>query len=320
MDMQTVGVLSNDRGDGLSFPLPFPAIPDLLFQGRTVSRGSRAWLPSLVSISDARHQVAGVMRGCHKLKCLLSWMRNNTEKSLSPAKVKLRPVRDGGAVIQVGSQIHSYFLVMVWKKAYSTSQGWEARDKMLQLLLNWETALAGEVNDWWLICPEHMSKEQASSCKLFSPCLNQERAAILVKWQMLLPVIQLSKNAFIFRNMGWCVLVSKGYFLLFILTCLWHIPCYLFLEFSSWVVLLTSHKQGSTVFLQKYIQMQRYSCNTACASNTPEPLLRFGPSLLYRHNCDHNENPISQKFKAVVFHLGKGTHNCLLSFLCHYSS
>lgn len=84
MDMRTVGVPSNDRGDGLLFPLPFPAIPDLLFQGRAVSGGSGAWLPGLVSISDARHQAAGVTGGCHSLKCLLSWMRNNTLRKVSP--------------------------------------------------------------------------------------------------------------------------------------------------------------------------------------------------------------------------------------------
>lgn len=86
MDMRTAGVPSNDGGDGLLFPRPFPAIPDLLFQGRAVSRGNRAWLPGLVSISDARHQVTGVMRGCHRLKCLLPWMRNNAPRKLLPCK------------------------------------------------------------------------------------------------------------------------------------------------------------------------------------------------------------------------------------------
>lgn len=84
MDMRTAGVPSNDGGEGLLFPLPFPDIPDLLFQGRAVSRGNRAWLPGWVSISDARHQVAGVTRGCHRLKRLLPWMRNSTPGKVSP--------------------------------------------------------------------------------------------------------------------------------------------------------------------------------------------------------------------------------------------
>lgn len=187
------------------------------------------------------------------------------------------------------------------------------------------------MSDWWLICPERMSKEQASSCKLFSPCLNQETAAILVKWQMLLPVIWLGKNALIFRNMGWCVLVSKGNFLLFILACPWHIPCHLFLDFSSWVADLSLY-----FFLQAINRKEQCFCknthryrDTYAILHVPVPSHSHwtGGSLswmLYRCNCDRavkaNENPISQKFKVVFFHLEKVTHNYLVSFLCHYSS
>lgn len=114
------------------------------------------------------------------------------------------------------------------------------------------------MSDWWLICPERMSKEQASSCKLFSPCLNQETAAILVKWQMLLPVIWLGKNALIVRNMGWCVLVSKGNFLLFILACPWHIPCHLFLDFSSCVADLSLY-----FFLQAINRKEQCFCKNS---------------------------------------------------------
>lgn len=161
-------------------------------------------------------------------------MRNNTEKSLSSAKVQLKPVRGVGGCVQSQQPNALPLSGYGMDKAHSTRKGWEAQDELLQLLLNRETALA-QVSDWWLVCPQHMSKEQASSCKLFSACFNQEKAAIPVKWQMLLPVIRLSKNALIFRNMGWCVLVSKGNCSLFILTCPWHTSCYLFLEFSSWI-------------------------------------------------------------------------------------
>lgn len=117
MDMWTVGVPPNDREDGLLFPFPFPAIPDLLFQGRTVSRGSGAWLPGLVRISDARHQAAGVMEAvtCWNV-CCREWEITRREKSL-PCKGPAQTSQIWEWVIQVSSQIHSYLLVMVWTKA-----------------------------------------------------------------------------------------------------------------------------------------------------------------------------------------------------------
>lgn len=110
MDMQTVGVLSNDRGDGLLFPLPFPAVPELLFQGRAVSRGSGACLSGLVSISDARHRVAGVTEAVTSWNvCCLEWEIILWEKCLPCKGPTQTSRRHGGLIPHVGSQIHSCF-------------------------------------------------------------------------------------------------------------------------------------------------------------------------------------------------------------------
>lgn len=175
MDVRTAGVPPNDRGDGLLLPFPFPAIPELLFQGRTASRGSGARLPGLVRISGARHRAAAVTRGRDTLRRSPPWTRNNARgERLSPAEVQLRPLGAGSESHRSAAKSTPTRRLWHGQRRRAASRGWEMQDKMLQFLRDRETALA-DASDRWLICPEHTSEEQASSCKLFSPRLNRER-------------------------------------------------------------------------------------------------------------------------------------------------